>query len=164
MQTMGEADLRRRAAVLLTALREAQAKTYEITEELERLISGEPGLGEQMRRLERVFDALWCARYAPGETARYVWNYKRDRPGLKKLIRRLAETDIENRMALYIQSADPYFVKNRHTFGLFVGSINQWAPEGTQPDELYDCYHMPPCRNDAEHTKRHILDLRKKVV
>lgn len=149
---------------LCVALRELQAKEYEIVEEMARLAGGAAGIADTLKRLEGAFDSVWCARYAPGLEGQYIWQFARDVPALKKLLKSLTVEEIERRMFNYLKSPDPFFGKNRHPFRLFVASINQFAAFDRRVDEESqppaDCKHEPPCPSDQEHTRRRNDDMR----
>lgn len=141
----------------------------ELLAEARALLEGQPGIGEKLKALERAFDAAWCARYAPGQSGRYVWQYVKDRPQMKRLLKSLSVEALEERMLNYIRDEDAFYLKARHSFGLFVSSINRWAPAGDAPDlELqdpgarpYGCVHRPACQSDAAHTARLNRELRE---
>lgn len=148
---------------LFEALRETQAKSYAITEELGALLNGAEGIGDKLKRLESFFSSLWVERYS-GKG--YVWAYVKDRPQLKRLIAHMDEADITDRMSNYIRDNDAYIVKARHSFGLFVSQINRYASAGqatTQDFDLEapsDCRHVPLCKSEQQHTRRNAQELR----
>lgn len=151
-----------KAVRLLEALRENQAKTYAITEELIEVLAGRVGIGDKLKQLEKTFSALWEARYG----SPYVWQYVKDRPQLKRLLTKLELAGIERRMANYIRDDDQFLVKARHGFGLFVSQVNRYADAGGETDlqleveAPLDCKHTPRCGTDQEHTRRRMSDLR----
>lgn len=146
---------------LVQQLREVQAKEYAITEEIQRILGGGARQADLLKAAERTFDTLWGARYAGGATGRYVWAYMKDRPQMVRLIKMLGLEEVEARMRRYLASHDPFFAKGRHSFGLFVSTINQHAREAAPADDfeldagtVVDCHHQPVCTSDAEHTRR----------
>jgi hypothetical protein len=149
---------------LCALLKVKQAECYEIQEEMARILGGAAGIGATLKRLQEAFDAAWCHRYAPGQTKAYVWQWAKDTTLFKRLLKNLAPEEIERRMINYLKSEDPFFAKNRHTFGLFVSSVNQFADfDRTLHEELpppAGCTHLPPCRSDQEHTRRRSEDMR----
>lgn len=154
----------------LTKLRALQAEHLEKAAacgtEMDALLSGGAGIGEILKRLERHFNQVWSVRYAPGGKGGYVWQFAKDVPNLKRLLKTLTVDDIERRMLAYLQNADPFFVKARHSFGLFVSTINQHASaEASEELELQaptvpGCKHAPPCVSDQEHTRRRNAEMR----
>ena len=135
---------------LWTALKAKQAEVWALSEEIERVLSGADGIGTVLHRLEEAFDAIWCARYAPGQTDRYVWRYVQDRPNLKRLLRALSEAELQARFVVYVKNDDPFYVKNRHTFGLFVSSVNSHTAAPVAPVyEPWVCPHEPRCPHRA---------------
>lgn len=128
---------------LLEALREAQAKTYEITEELQALAGGGDSYSDILRRLEKAFETLYSLRYG---SARYVWTFSRDRPTMRRLVKLLGEAEVEYRMSVYLKSDERFYVKARHPFPLFASVINGLAdrPRSVMPEE-WNCPHTPHC-------------------
>ena len=149
---------------LTVLLRELQAKEYAVVEEMQALLGGKAGVGEVLKRLQKAFDAAWCSRYAVGTTGRYVWQWARDLASMKRLLKALTAEQLEARFLVYVRNDDPFFTKNRHTFGLFVSSVNQWAPEAestlTLNAPVHDCRHTPSCVSDIMHTAKRDAEMR----
>jgi hypothetical protein len=148
----------RDAAKLLEKLREVQAQTYAITEELAVILGGGEPWGKVLRRLETAFDSAWCSRYAPGQADQYSWTFLRDRPQLKKFYKRYGEADLIARFGMYITNDEPFFVKARHSFGAFAASINQHVPAQRASRPEWKCIHRPPCGSAAICEKNQILN------
>lgn len=151
----------KKIGTLVEAFREQQARGYEILEEMQRLLAGEPGIAAKMKQVEGVFERAWEARY-PG---RYVWNYKHSRPAIKRLLAKLTIPEIECRIANYIRCGDPFYVQRRHEFALFESQNNRFASAGQELPELEfdapaDCKHQPRCTSDQEHTRRKSGEMR----
>ena len=130
---MDEAVLRARLAKLVEAERELIEQLHDINEEKRRLLNGEPGIADKLRRLEIHFDAMWCARYTPGEVGCYVWSFAKDRAQLKRVIKILSVEEIEMRMTNYVKNDEPFYARARHPFQMFVASINSHAPDMAEP-------------------------------
>lgn len=149
---------------LLRELRELQAKTYEIGEEMNRILEGKAGIGSQLRELETAFDAAWGMRYAGGATGQYVWNRSRDVPMAKRLLKALTLEELTARAVRYVRSEDPFYGRARHPFNLFVQSINTHADSGAdlqlEAEAPGDCKHRPRCKTDAQHTRARSTELR----
>jgi hypothetical protein len=144
---------------LYEALRENEAKSYELLEEIGRVLGGEPGIGALLKEAEAAFAAAWSTRY-PG---RYIWRYTQDRPNIKRLLKALGLEEFSARAKHYIADPDPYYLKARHSFALFVASINSHAVIGADALELTpasDCKHTPRCQSQAVCTRRSAADLR----
>lgn len=145
-------------AKLLPLAKDLHDKLGAVITECDGILGGKAAIGEQIKRVQTAFDAAWCARYAPGKTGAYIWRHTQDVPNIKRLLKTLAIEDIEARAVAYIRNTEPFFMRNRHTFGLFVSSINQHAAESETEFDLEPpvdgCSHQPPCRSDAEHTRR----------
>jgi hypothetical protein len=132
-----------KVAKLAGVAKDLHEKMGAVLEEIDELLAGGAGIGAKLKALEAAFDEAWCARYAPGQRDRYVWVYKQDVPQLKRLIKMLGVEETSARAVRYIMSEDPFFVRGRHGFGLFVRSINQWAraaeaPAGEADDDVAD--------------------------
>lgn len=150
---------------LLDVMVEEHGKTGELIEEIQRLLSGQPGIGATLKRLETAFDLAWGARYAKGVAGKYVWRYVQDRPHLKRLIKSVGVEELEARFLRYLQSDEDFFTRSRHPFSLFVSSVNQWASAasaapGFDLEPVPDCRHTPRCTSDAQHTKRKNAEMR----
>lgn len=136
-------QLRARLVKLLEVARDLHGKQAAILDEVDELLAGGAGIGAKMKAIQAGFAAAWSDRYAPGQPERYVWTYKQDGPNLKRLAKQPGVEETIARAARYIRSEDGFFVRGRHSFGLFVRSINQWAAAGDAPagevdDEVAD--------------------------
>jgi hypothetical protein len=156
-----------RVQKVLEVSRDLNSKQTDLLEELDNLLGGRASIGDKLKALEAAFDAAWCERYAPGTTGRYVWNYAQDRSNSKRLLKSIEVEDLAARALRFVRSDDPFFVKARHGFSLFVRTVNQWAPEAAAPEDLEldsptvgDCKHTPRCKDDATHTRRKVADMR----
>lgn len=131
---MADAEKQKLAYIdkLVAKLREKQAETHEITEEIQSVLSGNVALGTTLKELEAGWQTAWGARY--GNTA-YAWNYAKDRAQMKRLFKLLGRDELGRRIVTYIQNNDPFFTKGKHSFGLFVTTINQHAT-ASQGDDL----------------------------
>jgi frataxin-like iron-binding protein CyaY len=152
----------KKIAALVEKQRELQAQIYELTEEMLRLLSGDPGIGVKLKQLEEAWRDIWAARYQ----GNYVFQYVKDRPGLKRLLKAASVDEIALRMARYIRSNDQFFIDRRHMLSLFVSTFNQHTAPGSDTFDLAqeapsDCRHDPPCRSDSEHTKRRRQELQQ---
>ncbi len=150
---------------LLEVQKDYLDKLNALSQEIDQLFGGGAGTAVNLKVLEHAFDEQWCLRYAPGRRGCYVWQFARDRAHLKRLLRRLSVEEITARMRRYIGNEDPFYVRARHPFGLFVTSVNSHAEEGTvsEPLELAppsDCRHTPVCISDQEHTRKVMREAR----
>lgn len=139
---------------LLEVARERSAELGAILTEIETLMGGGVGIGVLLKRAEEAFEIAWNARY--GNAGRYVWQYPRDRPNMKRLILALGIEELADRFGRFARNDDPFFVKARHSFGAFVSSVNQHAGEGTAPTGL----DLEGLEEDAEATARRARELR----
>ena len=141
------------------------AQQHDILREVDALIGGGVGIGQMLKQAEHGFEDAWQSRYV-GQ--RYVWAFVRDVPQLKRLLKAMSVEEIARRAAIFIRNDDGFFVRNRHSFGVFVSSINQHtdaalAPAGEIDLEALpvpDCKHTPLCRTDTEHTRRRSAEMR----
>lgn len=159
----GEKQLKVKVTKLYDALREQQAKCYAITEEIGKILRGDPGIGDDMKAAREIWQGLWSARYR-GD---YVWTMTREMPQLKRILQQLGLVEFEQRAGNYLSSTDPYYAQSRHSFGLFTSQVNRFATAGTPTGDLglevdapADCKHAPRCKTDQEHTRRRSEDLR----
>jgi hypothetical protein len=122
-----DASEKRKLERLVTAGRELLEKLGAVLDEADVVIGGGAGIGQQLRTFEDAFDAGWGQVYAAGETGRYVWNYRRDRPNTKRLLKTFGLMGLTERAVAYLEDRDPFLTKERHPFGLFVARINRYA-------------------------------------
>ena len=146
---------------LVAAQKDLLEKLAALALEMDNLLGGSGGIAAQLRDFEEAWDLTWCRRYAPGEQKRYVWNFARDRAHLKRLLPRLGSDELLRRAQVYLLSDDPFYLKNRHPFGLFIAGINSFAaaPQSSAQPVL-GCSHEPPCPTETAHTRRRMAEVR----
>lgn len=149
-----------RLSVLAEKLREVHAQEHDLIEEMRRLLAGEPGIADLVKRLEAQFDEVWCAKYAPGETGRYVWSFQRDRANLKRLVKTIGVDEIERRVVGFLANDEPFYVRARHNFAMFVATINAHAAQALTRSVTSNCPHMPQCSSTTGCTRKILADLR----
>lgn len=159
-----EAELKRRlerAGTLLEALRELQAKTYQLTEELQSLVRGEAITGDHLRLLE----GIWSDEYERRYGSKYMFDFKKDRLHWKRLLKAVGPDELVRRVTAYFHEADDYTRRAKHPFGLFVARFNSLAEARTtlpmSAAPVIACHHEPPCTSDAEHTRRRSEDVKR---
>lgn len=159
----------KKTLAILRKLREAERqldadyidKKTAICKEIDTVLGGGVGMGDILKRLEHHFSEAWQVRY----DTPYAWDFTKDRAQWKRLLKTLSVEDLEIRALNYLRSSDEFYKKARHSFGIFVRSINQLAAEAKdtpdlelRPDGWGPCVregkHKPACRSDQEHTKR----------
>lgn len=145
-------------AATLKKLGMLQAKLLELTDqqhaiidEMGNLLAGGPGIGAILKQVEGHFSTCWRVRYG----ADYVFNFQKDVPQLKRLIRNLGVEELERRMLNYCRNADSYLMKARHSFGLFVSGINQYADVAQAGGEL-----ELELQDEADQTSRMLATMR----
>lgn len=147
---------------LLEAAKEKHTQIGALLDEVDALLGGKAGVGSEMKQLETAYDAFWCERYAPGSHGQYVWNHKRDKPQMKRLIKLLGIAEVIERASRFLGNDENFYLRTRHNFGVFVQSINSHAGEskGSRVDPVPGCMHVPACTSDQQHTKRRNQDMR----
>lgn len=146
---------------LLVKAKELHAQLGELLVEQDELLGGGVGIGAKLRQFEIAWQAAWSSRYH-GD---YVFQYVKDRPAMKRLLKAFAPEDLHARIVNYIRSDDRFFLDRRHPFAVFVSTVNQHAPltasaEGFTLEPVVDCRHSPRCTSDHEHTRRTRNELR----
>ena len=110
---------------LIAVARERLSQAGEVLDEVEKLVAGGVGIGARLKVIEHCFEVNWAARYK----ADYIWNYTKDRAHLKRLLKKLSDGEIMRRMGTYLKEEDPFYVRARHGFNLFVGNVNGFADQ-----------------------------------
>ena len=160
-----------RLTKLIALGRELHEKLGAVLEEADEMNAGGYGMAAQLKAFQKEFDRLWGTRYAAGEAGRYVWRFAADVPNQKRLIKTLGLQELITRAVRYINTEEPFLVKNRHPFGLFASGINSYAAQAGAPADFAlerpaseDCRregkHVPPCGSDQEHTRRKMADMK----
>lgn len=141
-----------RVRKLLVAQAELMLKLALITDELDAVWSGGASIGTRLKAFETVFGEVWETRYRQ----KYLFVPTRDRASLKRLLLAFEDADLHARVVVYLRNGDPFYVKARHPFGLFVRSINEHVAErpvdGMERPEGCSC--EPACASEQAHTKR----------
>lgn len=153
---------------LLEAGRDLHQKLGAVLDECDELIGGGAGIGAKLKQFQAAFDGSWGRRYAHGQAGRYVWRFAVDVPNQKRLLKMLGLEELTARASRYIANDDPFLVRQRHPFGLFVSGINQYAAEGDPIVDLEldsgappaDCRHTPRCGTDYLCTQKKRAELR----
>lgn len=158
---MTESQVLKKVTTLLTELQAGHVKNAAIIHEINDLLGGGAGIAGKVREFEERWSVLWDARY---HTA-YQFTRTRDIPGMKRLLTALGLDEVLRRATNYIRNDDPFYVRSRHPFGLFVSSINSHVGEPSPMEDFElaapsGCRHTPPCKSDVDHTARSNADLR----
>lgn len=109
--------------------RDYRAKMDDLSQEMERLLAGEPGIGVILREVEGHFADTWQGRYKQP----YVYSYAADRPHMKRLIKSLGVDELKARMTRYVGNDDRFYASARHSFRLFVSTVNAHAAPADAP-------------------------------
>lgn len=149
---------------LLETFRQHMAAAHDTLEDIRSLVTADVSVADEMKRLQGVFMALWSGRY--GNT-KYDWKYATESPHLKRMLKGLGAVELEARMNRYMRNNDPFFTKTRHTFGIFITTINQHAVEAPtaafalgSEDRPIGCRHAPPCVSEAACTSLRLREQR----
>lgn len=146
---------------LLVMLKERHAQCAALIEEITEVLGGGAGIAAQLKEFERAFEHAWTERY---HGQRYLWQYAKDRAQMKRLVKSLGIEELTLRVAQFITNDDPFLVRARHPFGLFVSGINRYAAEAVESFDLASpavgCQHTPRCTSDVEHTKKRAAEIR----
>jgi hypothetical protein len=136
---------------LLGVLRELREKEQAVLDEIDVLIGGGVGIGEKLKQCYRAFAEAWGLVY-PG--AAYVWNYAKDAPQMKRLLKTLSAEEIGARAASYAASREEFITRAKHSFPMFVATINQHASVRAPEAEL-------DLEADAAETQRKRREIRR---
>lgn len=163
---MGESN-KRSVELIITRMRKVSEDAAGLADELEAILSGDKTTGQLVNRLIKYWLGAWRERHA-GRV--YVFTARGAAAGsLKKLLASgMTVEDIEARVSQYLESRDPFYVTARHSFELFIKSINRFPGLGTTEDDdagflsapAFDCSHHPACRSAQEHTRRRGQEMR----
>lgn len=153
-----------RVAKLLEVAQEHHDKAGECLAEAMKIIKGEPGTALNLKLVAGHFEVEWEARYQ----SRYLWAHAKDFAQIKRLLKTASPVEINGRITTYLRESDPFIVKARHPFNLFITRFNQLtAPRPSTAEDLElaapvtDCRHVPPCKSDQEHTRRKLAETRR---
>ena len=159
---MNDKDRLQRAGKLLAVANGLHENLTDTLHEIAGILGGDAPLGDKLKRLENHFSDLWEERYG----SPYVWNWTKDRPQIKRLLKRTTEDDIAGRMIAYLFDTDLFMERNRHPFPIFVSRFNSYVAQSPAALSLEtaapaDCRHLPICQSDAEHTRLKLRELRQ---
>jgi len=119
---------------LLGVLRDLRENEQAVLDEIDVLLNGGVSIGDKLKQCYSTFAGAWAAAH-PGQA--YVWNYTKDAPQMKRLLKTLEPDEIGNRAARYVANNEDFIVRARHSFPMFVATINQHvAPASAEADGL----------------------------
>lgn len=120
------ADATKATLVKLLELKaELMEKVGAIDAEIKALICGEDGIGKKLKACEAFFSDCRAERYP--EAGPYQFNFKEDRPHLKRWLQDFTVGEIQARMFTYLRDTDDFVVRNKHPFRLFVRGFNSYV-------------------------------------
>lgn len=160
MATTEQARLEK-CAKLLTAAKDLHDKMSDVLVEMDAILGGGVGIGAKLQQVEIAWQAAWSSRYH-GD---YVFQFQKDRPQWKRLLKTFTPADLQVRILGYIQDDDPFYVQRRHPLGIFWQAVNKYAPVNGSGFDLEaptvaDCHHQPRCRSDQDHTRKKQAEMR----
>lgn len=117
----------------MAVLRDLREKEQAVLDEIDVLLGGGVSIGDKLKICYRYFGTAWAAAY-PGQE--YVWNYTKDAPQMKRLLKSLTPDEIGNRVARYIANQEEFIVRAKHSFPMFVATINQHVSPASEDNPL----------------------------
>lgn len=119
---------------------------------------GEAGEISDPERLTDAFRAKWRAAY--GVDCSLLLR-PMEYSNLAQQLDAVGPVRLMAAMTAYFATEDTYIRKARHPLALFLREpLKYLAGEAVATGPPKGCRHQPPCRDDAEHTKRDIADRR----
>lgn len=85
------------------------------------LAGGEP-LGMRLKKLK----AQWCDLWQERHKEKCAFDHVSHTGGLKKKLLTYGDDVVRAKMVSYLASDDPYYVRARHPFGLFLKTFDTW--------------------------------------
>ena len=145
---MATSDTRPKLAKLMDVLIDLDEKRAAVMAEMVTLLNGGDGIGARLKKIEAHFSACREERY-PGIGV-YEFNYKADRPHLKRWLQHHADEEIMARMYRYVHDGNPFHEKNKHPFSLFVRGFNTYgAPKVIEGDSGESAARLREMRGQA---------------
>ncbi len=137
---------RQKAITLVSALADKLKEVELLRAELAAVLGGHPGIGDKLSECESTFGALWKLEYGTD----YVWSRLKDRAQWKRLLLTLSVEELGARSASFMANKEPFYVKQRHSFGTFVATVNSHAGIPNAAKE-----------SEADATARYLREMRK---
>lgn len=147
---------------LWAELLKLEAQAAEVRAEITSILGGAPSVAQQMTTVQEAFGRMWRVNYPRGS---YVWRHAQDMPNLKRLVNQLGAGELIARVERYMLDTSDYVTRAKHSFPMFVATINSYAqasPDGfalSSPADVEGCTHTPRCKNAAEHTKKYLAEV-----
>ncbi|CAB4187316.1 hypothetical protein UFOVP1601_19 [uncultured Caudovirales phage] len=149
-------DPRAKLLRLLDARQELSEKMAAIDAEMRALVTGDEGIGDKLKRLNKFYSDAWSGRYGTP----YVFNYAADSAQWKRLLKSMSVDELEARVWSFLLSEDKFYMQTRHAFGVFVKSINSLAGLPARgATAVVGCGHEPTCVDGAACTARKYAEL-----
>lgn len=156
-----------RATKLVTEIEKLDLQRGELMAELGKVLHGEQAMGDLLKIAYVAYIDAWQRRYK----APYSFTFVKDAPQMKRLIKALGIKELTARIDRFVRNGDPFFLKARHGFNVFVSTVNQHTVAsdgdlgdlvGVDSDEPApsDCRHTPRCETQAACTKATIAERR----
>lgn len=127
--------------------------------DLEAIMDGQATTGTTAAAALEEFGRLWSAKY---RTPYVVGNRVAILATMKRVLRAgVSGPELRNRMAKYLLSTDPFYLKGRHPLTVFLANVNAFAADALPlTSAAVGCAHVPPCPSDAAHTRKTQAELR----
>lgn len=122
MATDNTAKLTKLVVALVELSDAYEEKRGAIVAEMDALLAGKGGIGVKLKILKGHWAAAWTARHH--ETCDF--DHVKHTAFLKKKLALFSVDEIQAKMSSYVASDDPYYVRARHPFTLFMSSFQTW--------------------------------------
>ena len=119
-------------AKLNMVLADLHEKQSAVVAEMQALLAGQAGIGEQCAGLYETWQALWQGPYGTP----YVFQMPKDATLMKRLIRSTSAPEVARRMERYLLARDAFTVQARHSFGLFYSTFNTHGVPALAPASI----------------------------
>lgn len=115
---------------LLTLRAEIAAKIELVDREIAAVVLGEEGIGAKLTRIK----AFWCETWQEAYKEQCDFDHRSHTAALKRwLAKDFTEAQITTKMFHYLIDRNPFYVKERHPFPLFIHGFNSF--KGVSVDE-----------------------------
>lgn len=119
---------RQRIQAVYDDLFKVKARMGDALDQLQAILESQPSPGQKAKRVLDTFCKRW-AEHHPNE--KYIVNGPKDIGALKRLLAAgLTVDDLEARIVRYLQTDDKFYASARHSFGVFVASVNAHGAGG----------------------------------
>lgn len=146
---------------MVVRLRKGAQVLEEMAQDIEAALNATATPGQQAKQFLDHFCAAWSAKYR----SKYSVNGAKDMAQIKRVLKTVAFDDLKARSTQFLASTDRFYSEAHHPLPMFLAAVNKFTAQ--VPDEQFlqsapiGCKHDPPCRNDADHTRRRLQESRQ---